>query len=609
MQKLLNIIEQYVEWVALAIGGVFLLAMIVMYVIGTPVSAKVGSKDVNLADVDSVIYSSSGQLEEAMKGKTPLNVTVPSYEKRFATMLSGETVAPLKMSRSPWIGLGAPGSQLISVAGTEKTTTTNQAGDRIAVLPQLPAAEAYEVSQGKSYVNVNIAGAAVARGAAADVQGVDKLWITQGFTISAEEVQKAFADAKIPASFPTALLRVEVVRQEKLADGSWGNDTIIQPLPIHGVPAVPAAGQMDVQDAYLDWAMLPQNASALAVPSFYPWVAGDKWYAPGQENPNKVVVIRQPAVPPKAGPTRPTGPKAPRNRTGTSSGTNRRSGTGSGGGSVTRTRTYAPPNAGRPAGGGPGMMPSPGGPGMMPPFGGPNGMNPGFAGTPAVAGVGQTPAGATPEGAMVPPASFTMADVKSDLYVWVHDDTIEAGKTYQYQMRYMLLNPMYRQTRMVADPALAKTLMLVSEKSEWSDPITAPVVSDFFIASGVAPSFNGVSTVRLNVYCWQNGEWHMKMFVASPGDMIGLTDGGVNYQTGWTLVDVKNDPVRQEAREIVADPNGTLVSRSFHQDQTEEVEFQRQIGWQNPATAKPATPIPNGMPLSPGPRNPGGRVR
>ena len=47
MQKLIDILEGYVEWVALAIGGAFLLLMVFLYVFGSPVSATVGGRSVH----------------------------------------------------------------------------------------------------------------------------------------------------------------------------------------------------------------------------------------------------------------------------------------------------------------------------------------------------------------------------------------------------------------------------------------------------------------------------------------------------------------------------------------------------------------------------------
>jgi hypothetical protein len=204
-----------------------------------------------------------------------------------------------------------------------------------------------------------------------------------------------------------------------------------------------------------------------------------------------------------------------------------------------------------------------------------------------------------PDGHVVPGGSFAVEELTGNLFVWAHDDTVEPEKTYRYQMRYLLKNPLYRRTQQVNNPAMARTLAITSAPSKWTEPVTIPPTRSFFVSAGVAP---GMSTVKFDVFRWQEGAWHQKGFTVTPGDMIGLTDDGTNFETGWTLVDLKTDPVRLDPRVIVADPEGNLMPRTFRDDSADEIGFKKDINWQDP-NAVPKVPgmpgmgdMPGGMP-------------
>ena len=62
------------------------------------------------------------------------------------------------------------------------------------------------------------------------------------------------------------------------------------------------------------------------------------------------------------------------------------------------------------------------------------------------------------------------------------------------------------------------------------------MVTFFFASSGL-----GSSSVPVEVFRWSDGVLHEEHFRVLPGDAIGGEKGGVDYSTGFTLVDLRPD--------------------------------------------------------------------
>ena len=108
MQKVVNFLEQYVEWIALAIGGAFLLLMVVVYLIGTPVSAKIGDRTVTPANVESVVYDESARkLEQVMADTRVPSANVEKFALKFRDHLALKDQKPV-LASGIWLGAGAP---------------------------------------------------------------------------------------------------------------------------------------------------------------------------------------------------------------------------------------------------------------------------------------------------------------------------------------------------------------------------------------------------------------------------------------------------------------------------------------------------------------------
>jgi hypothetical protein len=154
------------------------------------------------------------------------------------------------------------------------------------------------------------------------------------------------------------------------------------------------------------------------------------------------------------------------------------------------------------------------------------------------------------------------------LFGWAHDETAKPGKTYRYRVVYSIKNPIFNASPEAAkDPKLLQIFAISSDpKSDgpWSAELTVPSSSEFFIAANLR---QGTAIVRFNIFKWQNGQFQSKVFEVSPGDAIGIRDGSVDYSTGWTLVDIREDPRTSQMYIVLVDPDGYIHLRDFATDQ------------------------------------------
>jgi hypothetical protein len=148
---------------------------------------------------------------------------------------------------------------------------------------------------------------------------------------------------------------------------------------------------------------------------------------------------------------------------------------------------------------------------------------------------------------------------------WLHDETVQAGKTYRYSVRYAIKNPIFATANVSVDPKLAEVFALTSPVAPWSESVTIRQLTRFFIAGNWAP---GSNTVRFEVFTWAQGGWTSKVFGASPGDQIGAPDATTDFSTGWTVVDLRSDLRNPgDTYILVLDPAGNVVRRDFRSDQ------------------------------------------
>ncbi len=115
----------------------------------------------------------------------------------------------------------------------------------------------------------------------------------------------------------------------------------------------------------------------------------------------------------------------------------------------------------------------------------------------------------------VPP----MQDQRQDgnVLFWFHDTGIEGLKVYQYRCRLVLVNPLVTFIGYVKDPEDAKLTVIRTPFSEWSDPVSVPQATEFFVASAI--EFN--RQVYVEIFARGRGQWVMKRFQLAEGELIG----------------------------------------------------------------------------------------
>jgi hypothetical protein len=175
--------------------------------------------------------------------------------------------------------------------------------------------------------------------------------------------------------------------------------------------------------------------------------------------------------------------------------------------------------------------------------------------------------------------------------MWAHDETVEAGKTYQYRIRYKIRNPVFAQPNAVNNPQFANVFALVSPWSEWASPVTIPQLVNFFVQSAKL----GGTTVRFDVYRWHEGQTHAEQFTVGPGDQIGTKKGEIDYSTDWTVVDFRDDPRQGETQIILFNnKDGSFTVRSYAADRNDALYKQLQDQMKQQKLAETAAAAVNG---------------
>ncbi|UYV12197.1 MAG: hypothetical protein NCW75_12965 [Phycisphaera sp.] len=114
----------------------------------------------------------------------------------------------------------------------------------------------------------------------------------------------------------------------------------------------------------------------------------------------------------------------------------------------------------------------------------------------------------------------------SDARLWAHDVTAEPGKAYRYRARLVINNPMFGREPVLleAQRPLAASPIVFSEPSEWSDPVVVAPKTAFFLTSAsdgrggaLGPSEPSAS---IEVYTFYYGYYRRSTLTLRPGDLV-----------------------------------------------------------------------------------------
>src|SRR5262249_54744051 len=98
--------------------------------------------------------------------------------------------------------------------------------------------------------------------------------------------------------------------------------------------------------------------------------------------------------------------------------------------------------------------------------------------------------------------------------MWVHDDAVEAGKTYRYRMRVELVNRFVGRVKSIQPVSAAQLTTLAGDWSEPTDPVTVAPSTRFYFAGAVNPPKAGEdqAVIKVDVFRWLTGKWVSEQF-------------------------------------------------------------------------------------------------
>lgn len=621
MNKVLEFLEAHCQWVAVALGGVFLAMMLWSYILMQPVAVE-GANQTTLTpgNVDDEVFRRSAEpLDRELRRQqveAPPVQSQTSVSKAFEDTLRGKD-RPLVTLGDNW-----PGSLPMKLDDLEgiKDQKPIQV-ELVKVLPVVPASEPSAIKAAR--VNANdlppVAGAPAPAGAPGQlVLGRDLNYVFYQYRINTGDLGNAFKAAGIGANQPltTSILAVKVFRQEQRPDGSWSAAVEVKPLKnapaLMAVPANAAPGDPTTIN-FLTWVESVTGIADLIRPPFYEVIMGEgPWSAP-EELPVIDPVAEREAK-------RLAAEKAAAERTAERA-RNRPAPT-----QRPPEEDMTPPEGrrGRRGAGGPrGLAEDVERPGRYDElvgkqfaqvrpggvFGNPN--NPDENGMPQTDPDGNPlPDGMQPGNPNQAPGQLQANGLPQNRFNpqipgignfdgWTYDDEVEEGKTYRYQVVYAIRNPVFG-TQGIAQAGLEKTFALwfndgKPHDDHWSQSVTIQPTTEYFLTSN--NNWGGQQIpdkVQFEIYKWAAGKWQRSSKTFSVGDRIGTIDskGGmkVTFATGASLVDIRFDSKLGKSYVVVLDHTGKLIELDAVQERNNPRRIQLQAAVQPPAAANAGGP-------------------
>ncbi len=170
--------------------------------------------------------------------------------------------------------------------------------------------------------------------------------------------------------------------------------------------------------------------------------------------------------------------------------------------------------------------------------------------------------------------------------IWAHDLSVVPGKTYRYRMTVEVYNPLFARKPELpeAQKSLADQFVLVSESSDWTQPLVVEPPLRLFVTNAQPPNTGalggiGVGSAVAEVFRFHNGRWWQESFRVQPGDRIGgekAAKGGsaVDYTTDWFVLDVV-EVLAPDRSELERNFGATVVLQSLNAPETTTVRSPR----------------------------------
>lgn len=588
--KGISVFEQHADKIALGVFGAFLLVVLLFQVglVGGSRSVKVGNQEVALDRAGALVRDRAGQRLSKLNAETVaegIPSSLPSAKETFEVVMA--------QAERPAVSLAAAlGSEGVVGTGGLKggegapIASGGEVGPASPIRPPAPTVPVAWVHEGTlDPVEVERVGGDLAKVLPRE-QPYDLRAVTVQAGFDAGGLRQMLTGAGGGPAVPEALWRgrvelldVELVRERRQADGSWGDRRVIGPAPGRATVREVVQGQTfeaGQLQALLDRERLGRGE--IRRPAFYATIAGDAWVWPARameraarrgdagqvsrlvrelaELRREIKALTDRMNKPVDGPGAP-GDERPRGPAGPGGG-------GGGGGfvqaptvpgRVPMPRTWLA--QARPGGGGGGQPGGPGGPGAP---GAPGGERaPGAPGSrpdpeaatrerlqkelsnkqarekviiDELAGLGVDETGKRLEAGAEPAFAEALESLTvptdAPVTLWSHDLTAEAGGVYRYAVRVWVTNPYFDQADRLADEhkASAQAVAVSSELSGWSEVVEIQPRTVAFITSageGTTGPIGGLSRATVELFEFYYGYWRRAAVSATPGDAIGAS--------------------------------------------------------------------------------------
>lgn len=584
----ISFFEQNVERIVLGVSGVVFVSVVVWQLF--PNSVTLGSEKVPLGEVDRRISEKTtvlrGKLEQRQEPLATqigdrLAATSASFQSKLGQPLSPSQALPrveprlASVLQSDGAAAGEPFHVPIFPAVAMRPTVQIDDTLESTVLTQIPDLKSMFTSS---------------------VGPFDLSWTVPSAVVDLKTIRSELESSASGAQIPKLWYRgtvfivdVEFERQRKLADGSWGETTLVAALPgaFSFRPEIVKNPDVGLRDAVWEYLADPAQQRQIVQPDFLPTKRGN--FSPGAiladagtasagEDPEirrlrldvaKKTIERDRLEEDLKGIGGPLdeAPKDDKKRDGASSGN--RSGSGSAGGA----------SGGRPGGGG---GAGGGGSGSRPPGGGLSGggLSGGMSG-------GKNSGGSDPRDERTKEKRIAMTKRLRDaerrltsaeerlnkklseagltaekqkagtqgtgvtggdtLTVWGHDLAVKSGETYRYRAVVRTYNPFFTNGGVLVESqkSLGDPFTMGTAVAQWGEPfaVTPPIA--FFVIDAVPGEGRlGIGAATVEIYRYYDGERHRERVSVQPGEMIGAgkSRDGIDFDTGFYLVDVLADP-------------------------------------------------------------------
>ncbi len=555
----MNIVQQHIEKGVLALSVLLLIYAVFHWGLSSP--REIGPENKPPGEVDSWLAQRAESVDRRYSDERYTPPPVPEYKRAYLALLNQKDSLPAMVD---WV---MPGQPTTLPGGEAKPVLELKKLADAVPSPSKPSVGAVRAlyrpdAESKNELDLNVA---------TGVFGYPytELW---------EKWRQELASAGL---FKLVMARVEVEVQEQLPDGSWSapHPAKIKPQPLKdsdgrptSMPVLPelAANNSNLGDVRQTIDALVEVQQYALEPEF-----GEVWWSGGQKNGwvtwrtclpwwegfgekqvpattggLNVMPGGPGAVPGPIDPVMMPGPIAPPPPPARSGG-----------------RVVGPP--------GDLMPPDPMLPGPGPAVGRQPVVRP--TPTPRPTVVPAVVVTADPMMWEVPAMSQQLVDTKK-IAGWFCDTSLASGKTYRFRIRLCLVNPLYSYPNLVKEPADARTPYIFSPWSEWSDEVSVPESSEFFVIG--MQKDKGTVTVALFSRCrGQVVEASSPMKVV-PGEVIGKkekksvlspegqkVEAEVNFEPGVVVLGIAFPKGSGSDAELTyVDSNGVIRTKLYSLD-------------------------------------------